>query len=111
VVVTINKTAQGDPEGEQAPSTVLSMTLSGGMSDTFELITAEGSCSDAGEPPLLAELHCWWAGAGDIVRIQHTDGAIVVTHAGIGEGMEGEPEFTEIQRVAVPDGLTVKMAE
>jgi len=111
VTLTVEKDSEEDPNVE-TPTTTLRMKLSGGMSDSFELIMANGSCTGSDpEPPLLIELNCWWAGAGDTVRIASTDGAIVVTHARISEEMEGTPEFTEVQRVAVPAGLTVVLGE
>ena len=112
VVLRIERQGHGDPNVE-TPRTALTLVLSGAVSAHTPLLEVEGGCSEsAGDGGgALVELTCWWAGAGDQLRFAVADGALVVTHAPIGEGMEGEPVFVELERVVLPPDAVVVRAD
>jgi hypothetical protein len=96
--------SRGEDEVSGAPITELrvEVSLDGGSPETIAIGTLPGCAAvEIGAAPVLASVHCFWAGAGDTLRAEHRDGAIVVTRQGEDSQVDGEFEVQEVGRVVV----------
>ncbi len=105
--------SRGDDAVSGAPMTELrvEVSLDGGAPQAIAIGTLPGCAAvEIGAAPVLASVHCFWAGAGDTLRAEHRDGAIVVTRQGEDSQVEGEFEVQEVGRVVV-GGAAVRLVE
>lgn len=105
--------SRGEDEVSGAPMTELrvEVSLDGGPPQTVAIGTLPGCAAvEIGAAPVLASVHCFWAGAGDTLRAEHRDGAIVVTRQGEDSQVEGEFEVQEVGRVVVGEAA-VRLVE
>jgi len=105
--------SRGEDEVSGAPMTELrvEVSLDAGPPESIAIGTLPGCAAvETGTAPVLASVHCFWAGAGDTLRVEHRDGAIVVTRQGEDSQVEGEFEVQEVGRVDV-GGAAVRLVE
>jgi hypothetical protein len=105
--------SRGEDEVSGAPMTELrvEVSLDGGPPETIAIGTLPGCAAvETGTLPVLASVHCFWAGAGDTLRVEHRGDAVVVTRQGEDSQVEGEFDVQEVGRVEVGEAA-VRLVE
>ncbi|MCU0675034.1 MAG: hypothetical protein MUE69_19865 [Myxococcota bacterium] len=105
--------SRGDDEVSGAPMTELrvEVSLDGGEPQAIAIGTLPGCAAvETGTAPMLASVHCFWAGAGDTLRVEHREGAVVVTRQGEDSQVDGAFDVQEVGRVVV-GGAAVRLVE
>lgn len=96
--------ARGEDEVSGAPMTELrvEVALAGGTPETIAIGTLPGCAPvERGDTPVLASVHCFWAGQGDTVRVEHRGDAVIVTRQGEDSQVQEPFDVLEVGRVAV----------
>lgn len=105
--------SRGDDGVSGAPMTELrvEVSLDGGAPQTIAIGTLPGCAAvETGTAPVLASVHCFWAGAGDTLRVEHRGDAVVVTRQGEDSQVDEAFDVQEVGRVVV-GGAAVRLVE
>lgn len=101
-----------DPQAEDPPYTQVFLTITeGGKPPEKHDLGRFSGCSDTSEMDtrVLAQVTCFWAGAGDQFDLSQDGDSLVVKQSISDEGMEGGPEIKEIFRYKIPEGAAVEV--